>query len=283
MWIETIRHLPMSSHRDSLPRGLILQHKAFKKILDGRFLNAPIVEPVGRVLDIGTGCGIWAAEFATEHPTAEIVGIDIFPQPTIVAPRNCHFMTVDAEKDWEIGGAKFDIIHIRLVPFHAKEVPAVLRRCYGHLNPGGYIEMQSTWPPCRTDEPPGAPEHVSKVIEWTKLRLEAVSKLGVDHGLPGQWPEALSEAGFVAVQTQDYKWPIGPWMEDERMKDVGNINLELLQLGVMSFSKDLLAHLGMGERQITDLVEQVGKELGVGKIYAPVRIVWGKKPTEIVV
>jgi SAM-dependent methyltransferase len=204
----------MNFPRDSLPPSLILQHESFIKILEGRLLNAPVVEPIVRVLDIGTGCGIWAAEFATEHPTTEVIGIDVFPQPTIAAPRNCHFTIQDAEEDWKLGDAKFDIIHTRLVPFHAKEVPAVLRRCYEHLNPGGYIEMQESWPPCRTDEPPGAPEHNSKVIEWTKLRLEAASKIGIDQAITGRLPEALSEAGFVELQSHDYKWPVGPWMED---------------------------------------------------------------------
>ena len=241
-------------------------------------MNAPVVEPVGRVLDIGTGCGIWAAEYAMKHPTAEIIGIDVFPQPTIAAPSNCHFMTQDAEQDWEIGDTKFDVIHTRLVPFHAKEVPAVLRRCYEHLKPGGYIEMQESWPPCRTDEPPGAAEHRSKVIEWSNLRVEAASKIGIDHTMPGQLPEALSKSGFVEVQTRDQKWPIGPWMEDERMKEIGDIGLELLRLGSMGLSKELLAHLGMGERQVVELVDQVGKELGAGKVYTPVRIVWASKP-----
>ena len=269
----------MSSYpNDSLPRALILQHEAFKKLLDNRLLNAPIVDPVGRVLDIGTGCGIWAAEFATEHPTAEVLGIDVFPQPTITAPRNCQFMTHDAEQGWEMDNAKFDVIHTRLVPFHAKEVRAVLRRCYEHLAPGGYIEMQESWPPCRTDEPPGAPEHTSKVIEWTNLRLEAASRLGIDQAIAGRLPEILAQAGFIEVQIQDHKWPIGPWMKDEKMKEVGNIHLELLQLAMMGLSKELLAHLGMGERQVMEFVEQVGKELGVGKIYTPVRIVWARKP-----
>lgn len=267
-------------HRDSLPRGLVLQHEAFKRLLDGRLLNAPIVEPAGRVLDIGTGCGIWPAEFGRDHPTAEIIGIDIFPQPTIAAPRNCHFMSQDAEKSWEswIGDVKFDVIHTRLVPLHAKELGRVLLRCYEHLNPGGYIEMQESWPPCRTDEPPGAPEHASKVIEWMELRLEATSKLGIDQTIAGRLPKALSEAGFVGVQTQDYKWPIGPWMEDERLRDIGNIHLELLQLAMMGLSKELFAHLGMEEHQVTDLLDQVRKELGVGKIYTPVRVVWARKP-----
>ncbi|KAH8906835.1 sam dependent methyltransferase [Coniochaeta sp. PMI_546] len=265
--------------RDSLPRGLILQHEAFKKILDGRLLSAPIAGPVDRVLDLGTGCGIWAAEFAEAHPSAEIIGVDNFPQPTITAPPNCRFIALDAEQDWEeLGDTRFDVIHTRLVPFHADGVQAVLKRCYDHLSTGGWMEMQEAWPPCRTDEPLGAPEHKSKVIEWTKLRFEAAARLGIDQDIAGRLPEFLSEAGFVDVQLRDHKWPIGPWMEEEKMKDIGEINLELLQHSMMGLSKELLANLGMGEKEVVDFVEQVRRELGLGKIYTPVRFVWARKP-----
>ena len=187
---------------------LILQHETFRKILEGRLLNAPVAEPVGRVLDIGTGSGVWAAEFATEHPAAEVVGIDNYPQPVIVAPHNCRFMIQDAEQEWQVGDAKFDIIHSRLVPFHAKEVPGVFRRCYEYLKPGGYIEIQDMLPPFRTDEPAGAPEHALKIIQWVRLRKEAASKLGIEYSIASRLPEILSEAGFEYVQTLDLKLPI---------------------------------------------------------------------------
>ena len=264
--------------RDSLPRNLILQHEAFKALLDGRLLNAPAVGPIKRVLDIGTGCGIWAAEFATDHPTAEVVGMDNYPQPTIAASDNCRFIAQDAEEEWGLGDAKFDIIHIRLVPFHAEKVSTVLRQCYEHLMPGGYVEFQESWPPCRTDEPPGASEHASKVIEWTELRLKATSTIGIDQAIAGWLPAGLSQAGFVDVQAQDHKWPIGPWMDDEKMRGVGNMVLEMLQLSVKPLTDDLLTNLGMEKGEITNLIEQVVRELGVGKIYAPIRIVWARKP-----
>lgn len=94
------------------------------------------------MLDIGTGSGVWAAEFATEHPAAEVIGIDKFSANHNCRPKQLPFLIQDAEQELQVGDAKFDVIHTRLVPFHAKEVPHVFRRCYTHLRPGGYIEMQ---------------------------------------------------------------------------------------------------------------------------------------------
>src|ERR1700712_4149793 len=71
----------LSRAKAEVDTRLILQHETFKKLLEGRLLNVPIPEPGGRVLDIGTGSGIWAAELAVMHPTIEVIGIDNFPQP----------------------------------------------------------------------------------------------------------------------------------------------------------------------------------------------------------
>lgn len=271
-------YYPLPHANDGDEFRLNLQHEIFRQTLDGRLLNAPVAEPVGRVLDIGAGSGVWAAEFATEHPTAEVVGMDHFI-PTVAAPSNCRFLIQDAEKDWEeIGDLKFDVIHTRMVLFHVKDVRGLLRRCYEHLKPGGYIDLQEFWLPYYTDEPPEAPEHSSKVLEWGQLRLKAASQIGIDQTIAGQFPDILSEIGFADVQTLDYKWPIGPWMEDDKMKDIGGMFLQSMQLGKMGFSQKLLAILGMDEGQINDYVEQVGKELGVGKLYTIVRFAWATKP-----
>jgi len=50
--------------------------------LDGRLHLAPIPNNVKRVLDIGTGTGIWAIEFGTCFPTfsSDVAHFLLFPQ-----------------------------------------------------------------------------------------------------------------------------------------------------------------------------------------------------------
>ena len=55
-----------------------LQHGMCLQIMDGRLAEAPIDrESPSHVLDIGTGTGIWAIEFAEQYPNALVVGTDL--------------------------------------------------------------------------------------------------------------------------------------------------------------------------------------------------------------
>lgn len=66
-----------------------------------------------RVLDIGTGTGIWAIDFADEYPDTTVLGTDLSPiQPDLVPP-NCRFEIDDARDEWTYPNDYFDFIHIR--------------------------------------------------------------------------------------------------------------------------------------------------------------------------
>lgn len=80
--------------------------------LDGELTLAPISKDSSRVLDFGTGTGIWAIDFADEHPNAEVIGTDLSPiQPSWV-PNNCKFLIDDVEADWNWSPDEyFDLVH----------------------------------------------------------------------------------------------------------------------------------------------------------------------------
>ncbi|KAI8710953.1 hypothetical protein NCS52_01524200 [Fusarium sp. LHS14.1] len=50
-----------------------LVHHVYRLLLNGKLYRAPIPDNVQRVLDLGTGIGIWAMDFADEYPSAEAV------------------------------------------------------------------------------------------------------------------------------------------------------------------------------------------------------------------
>lgn len=60
-----------------------LEHHIFLLLLDGELYLAPVIDPQ-RILDLGTGTGIWAIEVADRYPSASVIGTDLSPvQPSL--------------------------------------------------------------------------------------------------------------------------------------------------------------------------------------------------------
>lgn len=47
-------------------------------MFDGKPFFAPVENPQ-RILDVGTGTGIWALDVGDQYPSAQVVGIDLSP------------------------------------------------------------------------------------------------------------------------------------------------------------------------------------------------------------
>lgn len=48
---------------------------------------APIVDHPQKILDLGTGSGIWAIDMAEQYPSAKVIGVDTTPvQPNVIPP-----------------------------------------------------------------------------------------------------------------------------------------------------------------------------------------------------
>ena len=57
-------------------------HHIYSLALDGNLHLAPIESP-NRILDLGTGTGLWVLEMAERFPKATVIGNDLSPiQPT---------------------------------------------------------------------------------------------------------------------------------------------------------------------------------------------------------
>ncbi|EEQ90671.2 TAM domain methyltransferase [Blastomyces dermatitidis ER-3] len=77
-----------------------LLHFIYRHVLDRRLYCAPIKRNPGRVLDLGTGTGSWAVEFADQHQKSQVIGMDISPIQRIHIPPNCTFEIDDFEAEW---------------------------------------------------------------------------------------------------------------------------------------------------------------------------------------
>ena len=50
----------------------------------------------------------------------------------------------------------------------------------------------------------------------------------------------IIEAGFTDVKEYRFKWPLGPWSNDQRLKDIGRWNLQSWHMGLEGWSMALL-------------------------------------------
>ncbi|KAK3382060.1 hypothetical protein B0T24DRAFT_600388 [Lasiosphaeria ovina] len=140
--MEPANDYPLPSNREGNGARLNLQHEVFRLILNNQLLTTQLFRGFsGRALNVGTGTGIWAAEFAAENPAAHILGIDLYALSITPVPTICAFRVLDAEKDWDLPPETFDLVHARMFIFLLKGPRAVLRKCFEPLRPGDMVEF----------------------------------------------------------------------------------------------------------------------------------------------
>ena len=240
--------------------------------MDGKLHAAPISPtPEFQVLDVGTGSGVWAMEFARSNPSSQVTGIDLSAiQSATSVPDNCQFQIANAEKDWNFPQS-FDFIHSRLLLFGMHDWPAYFRRCLDHLKPGGWVEAQEVnYPLCCDDESAGSD---SAVMRWGNLMHEAMAKGGVDPAPGDNFKRHMLNEGFTNVQGKLTTWACSPWPEDEYGKEIArlqrqNVLMALEGISTMVFMK----YFGWTKQEVDALLEGVREDIGDLKKHVYVRV-----------
>ncbi|KAF6808609.1 UMTA protein [Colletotrichum musicola] len=235
--------------------GLDLAHYWETLLYGDKLFLSPIGDNPGKVLDLGTGTGIWAIDFADEFPSADVTGVDVSPiQPSWVPP-NCKFQIDDVEQPWTYS-YKFDFIHLRHMEACISDWPAFYKQIFDNLNPGGYFEIKDIDIEYRSqalgDDLPE--DHIFR--RWGKVFYEAADRLG-----KSLWQSrgkdriagALRDAGFVDVFQKTYPVPIGAWPKDPTLREVGICNLEFQDQSLEGFSMFMLTQI-MGWERMESLV-----------------------------
>ncbi|KAF5610737.1 demethylmenaquinone methyltransferase [Fusarium subglutinans] len=202
--------------------ALDLIHHWLKLMLDDKLFLAPIGDHPQKILDIGTGTGIWAINVADEYPSASVIATDITPtQPSFVPP-NVEFQIDDAQLEWTFEPESFDFIHIRYLQGTIANWDRLYDQMYKALKPGGWfqhiepdLQMLSQNPEIKVDD-----EHI--FTRWAKIFTQVGETIGCTFDFSnGKLSTLAKDAGFVSVTPQTHKIPVGRWPKDKKKKELG--------------------------------------------------------------
>ncbi|KAI5779309.1 S-adenosyl-L-methionine-dependent methyltransferase [Geopyxis carbonaria] len=238
---------------------LDLYHHIFTLFLDGKLFSAPVENP-RRILDVGTGTGIWAIEVGFQFPDARVIGNDLSPIQPRWVPSNVVFEVDDAELAWMQRPGSVDFVHVRFLACAISDWPQLLQRAYTALRPGGWIEFSDYGGELSCDD--GSTPADSSLRLWFDVVAEASEKSGRPLRIAPSVAALMAAAGFVDVTQRTYQWPIGAWPADPKMKEVGRWTLPGALDSLSGFSMGLLTRvLGWKKEEVDILVAKSRSEL----------------------
>lgn len=258
---------------------LDLQHNLWLLTLRGNLCLCPKnTQGAKRVLDVGTGTGIWAIEYADMHPESEVIGVDLSPiQPGLIPP-NCSFEIDDLEKEWT-WTKPFDFIFSRVMAGSFEDYQAYADKAFAALEPGGWFELQDISLPLECDDGTMPPDSYTAKLGEIFVEGSAVTKRPID--VAPQYKDMLAKAGFVDIVEKKLKWPLGPWPKDPHYKEVGEWYYANLNQGLEGLTLAILTRvLQWSTEEAHIFLAKARKSIRDQSIhaYCPIYVVYGRKP-----
>lgn len=210
-------------------------------LISGNTLHKAPVSNAQRVLDLGTGTGIWAIDYAHEHPEAEVIGLDLSPiQPNWVPP-NCRFEVDDFELEWTYQKESFDFIHGRNIFPSINDFDAVMKQIYDGLKPGGWFEIgELGWEMFSDDNTLKDDWAPNRCFNLGRAAMEKMKRpVPTAAGLK----KLLTDSGFVDVEVKTYKHPMGVWPKNKDLKQAGKLFVVSTETGYHAYHMTLLTRV----------------------------------------
>ncbi|RMJ21174.1 Methyltransferase [Aspergillus sp. HF37] len=271
----------MNPNDDREQERMDLYHHIFRILAGGALFRCPVDPTSARILDLGTGTGIWAIEMADDFPSADVVGTDLSPIQPAWVPPNCYFEVDDFESDWSFS-KPFDFIHGRTLAGSVRDLPLLYQRIKNNLKPGGWIEMVDfVGDEFFADD--DSLEKAPYLTEWARLQKVAFHKFGKEFGIARDHKQRMIDAGFKNVREEVYKAPLNPWPKDRKLKELGRYyQLNMLECIEAYTLASFTRILGWDITEVNVFFADVRKELVDRKlhVYAKNYFVYGQKETE---
>ncbi|OHW98545.1 methyltransferase domain-containing protein [Colletotrichum incanum] len=236
---------------------------------------------VKRVLDLGTGTGLWAIEFGDEHPAAEsrqVIGVDIVPPQVEFVPPNVFFEIDDIDETWTYS-QPFDYIHSRMMTSSISNWKDYIQKCFDHLEPNGYLELQEADLFPQSDDGTLKPD--AAIVRSCQNVQKACTIFGRPFASIPDLATVMTEVGFKDVVLTKNKWPMNSWPKDPHYKTLGTWSLENYLQGIEGWTMAAFTKgLGWTKEQVQVFLIDVRNEMKDRTIHAywPVYSIYGRKP-----
>jgi hypothetical protein len=192
--------------------------------------------------------------------------------------------------DWALP-QQYDFVHARLTFSIPLDFPAVMRKAYGALRPGGWVEFKEYLITLHVEDPePPAWEEEGFVnaYEGTKTQEfwegfgNGLEKIGMD------WREKarhfagyMEQAGFQDVKVEKLPVPMGGWAKDPQLREFGGWYGEHIKQLQPLWDAAMGKGLGWSQEKIDGIVngsrqEQFDK--GTVRLWHEYWIIYGRKP-----
>ncbi|KAI1969938.1 hypothetical protein LOZ35_003473 [Ophidiomyces ophidiicola] len=257
-----------------------MEHRLFRLVLEGRLYLSPLTKDLRKVLDLGTGTGSWALDFAQRHPNSRVLGTDLSPIQRLWCPRNCIFEIDDFEAEWPYQPfASFDFIHARNIAGSVSDYDKLFDQAFDHLSPGGYLELQSLEAKFFSDD--GTDKRAVTATQWQQLLLIGSEKFGKRLDVEDGWREKMEKAGFIDVADVSFKVPLRPWAKDPKLRQLGELQAIQIKESIESYSLALFTRiLGWTVDELDILLTAVRNDFSDPRshLYGRMRFIYGRKP-----
>ncbi|KUI71409.1 Trans-aconitate 2-methyltransferase [Cytospora mali] len=253
-----------------------LQHLLYLETAHGKLYFAPIGDHPRSCLDLMTGTGNWAIDFADAFPGCSVLGTDLSPIQPEYVPVNCRFEVDDAEEEWTFQN-KFDFIHTRGSVLCWRNYARFTNEVYQALEPGGWFEMQEyNFKPVFLDDY----SHKSATKKYFDLVVGGAQSLGIDVNSFSAMERLMAERGFEKIEVKRFKWPLGTWAKGAYYRNLSAMLKQNLTMALEALALRPLAHLGWSAEEIQVFLSEVRKEVRENKVnaYAEIIYIWGQKP-----
>lgn len=246
-------------------------------------LTYPGVKHKRRVLDVGTGGGLWAIEMADEFPRVDVTGVDLAPIQPREVPPNCSFELCDLDgPELPYSNHAYDIIHARSMHTGIGNYQQFVNELTRILRPGGIlILIEPDSQPVVDGQLVGIPPHdalgaitssgkrpqtsyASGAPGWFALweaYRNCLTRKGVDVNVPSHLGAIIRQTGaYEKIRVQEASIPIGFWPKDETLLTIG-------QLAWMEYDhllpamRPMLLEAGIPEWKVKVLIEDAHRDM----------------------